>query len=187
MKDDGADRFADDPWRRAEFKIEEVGSAYTGCLTQAGTEVHMDKEFLVAEITAAMRAQDKPRLSILRLVKDEVDQREKESHTALPPEGVTAALKKVLKQTGETLDGSIKAGTNAERTALLQQYVDILTAYLPAQVCGADLEAVVERVVAAGGFSGKREMGAAIAAVVAETGGNCDKAEVAKLVGARLQ
>jgi len=147
----------------------------------------MDKDFLVAEITAAMRAKDKPRLSILRLVKDEVDQREKESHTALPPEGVTAALKKVLKQTGETLEGSIKVGTNAERTALLQLQADILTAYLPAQVCGADLEAIVERVITEKGFSGKREMGVAIGAVVAETGGNCDKAEVAKLVGARLQ
>ena len=36
------------------------------------------------------------------------------------------------------------------------------------------------------GVTEKRGMGQVIAAVVAETGGNCDKAEVARLVGGKL-
>ena len=146
----------------------------------------MDHEILSSEIEKALRAHDKPRLSILRLVKNEIDTKEKAEARVLSDEEVTSALKKVLKQTGETLEGSIKVGTNAERTALLQEQVDILTGYLPAQLAGPELEALVERVLAGGGFSEKRDMGRAIGQVVAECGGNCDKAEVAKLVGARL-
>ncbi|MBN2848927.1 MAG: GatB/YqeY domain-containing protein [Coriobacteriia bacterium] len=146
----------------------------------------MDRAGLEAEITAAMRAHDKPRLSILRLVKNEIDVREKESHDAVTGADVVAAIKKTLKQTAETLEGSVKVGTNPERTALLEQQVAILEEYLPAQVSGDALGAIVSRVLADGGFTERRDMGRAIGAVVAECGGNCDKAEVARLVGAAL-
>ena len=146
----------------------------------------MDKAFISEEIKEAMREHDKPRLSILRLVKNEIDIREKESGKELSDAEVTAALKKVLKQTGETLEGSIKAGTNPERTALLQRQVEVLEGYLPKQVCGAELEAIVDGVLAETGVTDKRGMGQVISAVVAKTGGNCDKAEVARLVGAKL-
>lgn len=146
----------------------------------------MNKQFIEAEIVSAMRTHDKARLAILRLVKNEIDTKEKAEKRQLSDEEVTGALKKVLKQTGETLEASIKAGTNEERTALLQEQVDILSAYLPKQVCGAELEDVADRVLAETGFTEKRDMGKAIGLVVAETGGNCDKAEVARIVGARL-
>ncbi|MDZ4180428.1 MAG: GatB/YqeY domain-containing protein [Coriobacteriia bacterium] len=146
----------------------------------------MDKAFLAEEIISAMRAHDKPRLSILRMIKNELDTQEKDSGQAVTDTDVVGALKRVLKQTSETLEGSIKAATDEERTALLQNQVDILTAYLPAQVTGADLSALVDQVLAEGDYAGKRDMGRAIAAVVERTGGNCDKAEVARLVGAGL-
>ncbi len=146
----------------------------------------MNKDFIGAEIANAMRSHDKARLAILRLVKNEIDRKEKSEQRDLSDEEVVAAVKKVLKQTGETLDASIKAGTNEERTALLREQVDILGAYLPKQVSGAELEGVVDRILAEGGFTEKRDMGKAIGLVVSETGGNCDKAEVARLVGERL-
>ena len=76
----------------------------------------MDRTRLAGEIEQAMRAKDKVRLSILRLVKNEIDMKEKESGQELAFEDVVAALKKVLKQTGETLEASEKAGTNLQRT-----------------------------------------------------------------------
>lgn len=146
----------------------------------------MNKDFITQEITKALRAHDKPRVSILRMVKNEIDVKEKDTKQALSDEQVTATFKKVLKQTGETLEGSIKADTNAERTAALKVQIDILTGYLPTQVTGDELEAVIDRVFVENAFSEKRDMGRAIGLVVAATGGNCDKAEVARIVGARL-
>jgi len=146
----------------------------------------VNRERLNAEITQAMRDHDKPRVSILRMVKNEIDTREKETGETVSDEDVVAALKKVLKQTGETLDGSIKAGTNEERTAMLRERVEILEGYLPEQVTGDALASVIDRVLTEHGFSEKRDMGKAIGIVVSETGGNCDKAEVARIIGSRL-
>ncbi|MEN6429241.1 MAG: GatB/YqeY domain-containing protein, partial [Coriobacteriales bacterium] len=77
----------------------------------------MDKRFIAEEITRAMKAHDKPRVSILRLVKNEIDTKEKESKTELADDEVLGMLKKVLRQTSETLEGSIKVGTDPDRTA----------------------------------------------------------------------
>ncbi|MCE5203091.1 MAG: GatB/YqeY domain-containing protein [Actinomycetia bacterium] len=147
----------------------------------------MDKRFIAEEITRAMKAHDKPRVSILRLVKNEIDTKEKESKTELADDEVLGMLKKVLRQTSETLEGSIKVGTDPDRTALLEQQVTILEEYLPEQVTGEELAAAVDRVLREGGLTQRRDMGKAINAVVAAVGGNCDKAEVARLVGERLR
>ncbi|MDP2182153.1 MAG: GatB/YqeY domain-containing protein [Actinomycetota bacterium] len=146
----------------------------------------MDRDLIISEITKAMREKDKPRLSILRLVKNEIDIKEKESGETVSDADVVALVKKLIKQTGETLEASIKADTDADRTALLQTQVDILAGYLPKQVAGDELAAIVDRVVAENGISEKRDMGRAIGLVIAETDGNCDKAEVARLVGSKL-
>lgn len=147
----------------------------------------MDKAFIQTEITAAMKAHDKPRLSILRLVKNEIDIAEKEElKRPLTEPEVVGVLKKVLKQTGETLEGSIKVASDEARTALLREQVAILEGYLPAQVTGEALHAVIDEVLAEGGFTSKRDMGKAIGLVVTRTGGNCDKAEVARVIGGKL-
>jgi len=146
----------------------------------------MDKDYITDEINNAMRAHDKPRLAILRLVKNEIDIKEKDAKRPVTDEEVIATVKKVLKQTGETLDASEKAGTNEERTALLREQVTILEDYLPQQVSGDELLAVIDRVLAGSGITQKRDMGKAIGLVVTETGGNVDKAEVARIVGPRL-
>ncbi|MDA3935529.1 MAG: GatB/YqeY domain-containing protein [Actinomycetota bacterium] len=146
----------------------------------------MNKEFIAEEIKNAMRARDKVRLAILRLVKNDIEVKEKDSGEELSDAQVLVAFKKVLKQTGETLEASQKAGTDDERTASLQERVDILSSYLPKQVEGDELLAILDRVMAEGGFSEKRDMGKAIGLVVAEVIGNCDKAAVAKIVGSKL-
>lgn len=146
----------------------------------------MNKDTLQAEIVQAMRDHDKPRLSVLRMVKNEIDMREKDTKIISTDEDVIAAFKKVLKQTGETLEGSEKAGTDEARTELLRSRVAILESYLPEQVTGEALVAIVDQVLAEHGFSEKRDMGKAIGLVVAQTGGNCDKAEVARIIGGRL-
>jgi len=146
----------------------------------------VDRESLISEIKNAMRAHDKQRVSVLRLVKSEVDALEKESRRDAAEAEVVSALKKVLKQTAETLEGSIKAGTDEARTASLREKVAILEGYLPTQVTGEELAAIVDRILAEEGVSDKREMGRVIGLVGQVTGGNCDKAEVARIVAARL-
>lgn len=96
----------------------------------------MNRATLLEEIKNAMRAKDKPRLSILRQVNGEITNIEVNERREVTDEDVVSMLKRVLKQTRETLEASEKADTDAERTALLGVQVAILEEYLPAQLSG---------------------------------------------------
>ena len=83
------------------------------------------------EIKNAMRAKDKPKLSILRQVHGEIKNIEVNERRDITDADVDAMLKRLIKQTKETLDGSIKAGNDQERTDTLTAQVAILESYLP--------------------------------------------------------
>lgn len=99
---------------------------------------------------------------------------------------VDAMLKRLIKQTRETLDGSIKAGNDQERTDMLTEQVTILESYLPKQVEGAELTALIDEVLAETGASTKKDMGRVMGALTQKTSGNFDKAAAAKELGQRL-
>ena len=140
----------------------------------------MKYEELKDEIKAAMKAHDNVRRDILRQVHGEI------KNIEVTDADVDAMLKRVIKQTSETLEGSIKAANNDERTAMLKEQVEILEGYLPKQLAGDELVALVEKTIADLGATSKREMGKVMGALTAATGGNFDKAQAAKEVGSRL-
>jgi len=146
----------------------------------------MDKQMLMEEIIIAMKAKDKPRLSILRQVHGEVKQIEVDERREVSQADVDAMIKRVLKQTKETLEGSIKVATNDERTQLLTEQVAILEGYVPQQVTGVELEELIDSVITETGAMSKRDMGSVMNALGTRTTGNFDKAAAAKIVGARL-
>lgn len=84
----------------------------------------MDYQTLQDEIKSAMKAHDNNRRDILRQVHTELKAIEVNERRDITEADVDAMLKRVIKQTKETLDGSIKAGNNQERT-------DTLTDKLP--------------------------------------------------------
>ena len=99
------------------------------------------------EIKNAMRAKDKPKLSILRQVHGEIKNIEVNERRDITDADVDAMLKRLIKQTKETLDGSIKAGNDQERTDTLTAQVAILESYLPKQVSGDELAALIDEVL----------------------------------------
>ena len=95
-------------------------------------------------------------------------------------------IKRLIKQTSETLEMSKQAGNNQERTDVLTQQVEILESLLPEQVSGDALVALIEKTIAEVGAESRKDMGRVMGALNAATGGNFDKAAAAKEVGARL-
>ena len=146
----------------------------------------MNYEELHSEIKNAMKAKDKPRLGILRQVLGEVKNIEVNERREITTADVDAMLKRTIKQTKETLDGSIKAGNDQERTDTLTAQVEILEGYLPKQVSGQELTALIDAVLAETGASTKKEMGKVMGALTQKTGGNFDKAAAAKELQGRL-
>ena len=144
----------------------------------------MTNEELQKEMIAAMKAKDKVRLSIIRQVKAEVKNIEVNERRDVTEEDVNSMIKRLIKQTSETLEMSIKAGTDQERTDNLTEQVKILESLLPAQ--GEELEALIEQVIAELGATSKKQMGQVMGALGKATGGNFDKPAAAKIVGAKL-
>ena len=145
----------------------------------------MEYTTLDEEIKNAMRAKDNLRRDILRMVKTEIKSIEVNERREITEADVDAMLKRVIKQTKETLEDS-KKGTDQERTDKLAAQVAILEEYLPQQLSGDALIALVEEKIAALDATTKKDMGKVMGALTAATGGNFDKAAAAKEVGARL-
>lgn len=137
-------------------------------------------------IKDAMKAHDKVRLSILRQVHGELKNIEVDERREVTEADVDAMLKRVIKQTKETLEGSIKAGNNQERTDTLAAQVEILEGLLPKQVSGDELMVLIGAVLSETGASTKKEMGRVMGALTQKTGGNFDKAAAAKELQSRL-
>lgn len=147
----------------------------------------MTYEELHAEMVAAMKAKDKVRLGVARLVLGELKNvASRGGAHEITEEEVTAQIKRTLKQTNETLEMSEKAGNNAERTENLREQVAVLESLLPQQVSGDELVALVEKTIAELGATSKKDMGRVMGALTAATNGNFDKPAAAKEVGSRL-
>lgn len=146
----------------------------------------MTNEELHAQMVAAMKAKDKTRLSIIRQVMAEVKNIEVNERRDVTEEDVNSMIKRLIKQTSETLEMSKQAGNNQERTDVLTQQVEILESLLPEQVSGDVLVALIEKTIAEVGAESRKDMGRVMGALNAATGGNFDKAAAAKEVGARL-
>ncbi len=137
-------------------------------------------------IKSAMKAQDKSRLSILRQVHGEIKNIEVNERRDITDTDVDAMLKRLIKQTKETLDGSIKAGNDQARTKTLAEQVAILEEYLPQQVSGDELVSLIIEVLNETGATTKKDMGRVMGALTQKTAGNFDKAAAAKELGQRL-
>lgn len=146
----------------------------------------MTNEELHAQMVAAMKAKDKTRLSIIRQVMAEVKNIEVNERRDVTEEDVNSMIKRLIKQTSETLEMSKQAGNNQERTDVLTQQVEILESLLPEQVSGDALVALIEKTIAEVGAESRKDMGRVMGALNVATGGNFDKAAAAKEVGARL-
>ena len=146
----------------------------------------MNAEALHQEMVAAMKAKDKTRLSIIRQVMAEVKNVEVNERRDATEEDVNQQIRRLIKQTSETLEMSIKAANNQERTDTLAEQVKILEGLLPAQVSGEQLVQLIEATIAELGATTKKDMGRVMGALTKATGGNFDKPAAAKEVGARL-
>ena len=146
----------------------------------------MTNEELHNQMVAAMKTKDKVRLSIIRQVMAEVKNVEVNERRDATEEDVNSMIKRLIKQTNETLEMSRKAANNQERTDTLALQVEILESLLPAQLSGDALVELIEQTIAETGATTRKDMGRVMGALNKATGGNFDKAAAAKEVGSRL-
>lgn len=130
----------------------------------------------------AMRAKDELSLSVLRLARTALKNRQIEARGELSDGEVIAVLKTMIKQYQDALADF----TNAGRQDLVerqQKEIDILLRYLPPSLPPEDLERIVaEAIRSAGATDMGKAMGAAMKAVDGRADGNAVRVIVQRLL-----
>jgi hypothetical protein len=134
---------------------------------------------------AAMRAKDAARLSTLRLLTAAIKQREVDERIELDDAAVVSVLEKMLKQRRESIAQFEKA-SRSDLAGAEKAEVQVLSAYLPAQMGEAEIGKEVESAIAQSGATGAKDMGKVMALLKGRLAGKADMGKVSSLLKAKL-
>jgi uncharacterized protein YqeY len=139
------------------------------------------------ELTLAMKARDALRLSVLRMMKSAVKNKEIDVRAELDDAAVLQVLSTLVKQRKDSIEQFTRGG-RADLADKEAAEIRIIEAYLPAGVSDEEIAAVVDEVVAASGASSARDTGPVMKQCMARFAGKLvDGKKVNMLVKARLE
>ena len=140
------------------------------------------RDRLAQATKAALKAQDRARLSALRLISAALQEREIAQRTdALSEADTLAVLQKMLKQRRDSLAIYQGAGRQdlAEQEA---KEITVIEEFLPKQMAEGDVRSAIAAAIKDVGATSPREMGKVMAALKARYAGQMDFAKASALV-----
>lgn len=143
------------------------------------------KSRITADMKSAMRASDKDRLGVIRLLQAAIKQREVDERVELDDAQVTAVIEKMVKQRRDSVQQYTDGG-RPELAAAEQAEIDILADYLPEQLGEAEIAQLIDEAIAATGAEGMKDMGKVMGVLKPKLSGRADMGAVSGLIKARL-
>ncbi|MFZ9994860.1 MAG: GatB/YqeY domain-containing protein [Steroidobacteraceae bacterium] len=143
------------------------------------------KERITDDMKAAMRAGDKDRLGVIRMLQAAIKQREVDERITLDDSNVLAVIEKMVKQRKEAIS-QFEAGGRADLAAKEAQEIEVLTAYLPEPLAAEEVAALIEQAIQSTGAASIKDMGKVMAAVKAAAAGRADMGAVSAAIKQRL-
>jgi uncharacterized protein YqeY len=143
------------------------------------------KERITEDMKTAMRSGEKDRLAAIRMILAAVKQREVDERIALDDPQVFSVIEKMTKQRKESIT-QFEAGGRADLVAKEKAELELLSAYLPAQLSEAELDALIGQAIASTGAASIKDMGKVVAQIKSTAAGRADMGRVSALVKARL-
>lgn len=118
------------------------------------------------DLTEAMKAKDELRLSVLRMVKSALKNREVEKMRPLEDAEALQILQTLIKQRRDSVEQFTRGGRKdlAEKE---QREILVIEAYLPASATDAEIDAAITAAIAQTGANSPKQMGAVIKAAKA--------------------
>jgi hypothetical protein len=143
------------------------------------------KERVNDDMKAAMRAGETARRDAIRLLLAAIKQKEVDERVVLDDAAVVAVIDKMLKQRRDSIAQYDAAGrtelADAERFE-----IDVLSAYRPAGLSDAEVEAAVSAAIAEAGATGAGDMGKVMALLKPRLAGRADMSDVSRRVKVAL-
>jgi uncharacterized protein YqeY len=137
------------------------------------------------DVKSAMRSKDKERLATLRLIRAAIKQREVDERIELDDAQVLAVLEKMIKQRRDSIEQYRGAGRE-ELAAKEEAEIGVIEQYMPARLDEAEVDAIIDEVIAATGAASAKDMGKVMGALKARLQGRADMGAASAKVKARL-
>jgi hypothetical protein len=141
------------------------------------------------DIKAAMKAKDKIRLETLRSIKKVILEKETTVRPSGQEELTEAQELEVLTQLAKQRKDAVTQYQNAGRQDLAEQEsqeLAIIEEYLPQQLSEAEIEAIIDDLIAQVGASSPKDMGKVMGPAMKQLKGRADGSQVQALVKAKL-
>ena len=143
-------------------------------------------EKLSSDITSAMKSKESIKLSVLRMVKSAVKNKEIGKGEALTDDETMAILNSFVKKGRDSFEQFTKGGRE-ELAAKEKEEIGILQSYLPQQLSEDEITAMVKESIREIGATGPKEFGAVMKSVMAGTKGKADGKVVTGIVKKLLE
>ena len=143
------------------------------------------KQQLTDDMKAAMKAGEKDRLGVIRLINAAIKQKEVDERVELDDAAVLAVLEKMVKQRKDSVSQYEGAGRE-DLAAIERAEIVVIERYLPAKLDEAAIAAVIEAAIASTGATGAADMGKLMGVLKPQLAGQADMGQVSALVKRRL-
>jgi uncharacterized protein YqeY len=143
------------------------------------------KEKITDDMKAAMRAKEAARLGTIRLLTSAIKQKEVDERIELNDAQVLAIIEKMIKQRKDSIS-QFEAGGRQDLVDIEKAELAVLSAYMPAALSDAEVQAEVKAAVAEAGATGPQDMGKVMAIVKQKLAGRADMTAVSGFVKAAL-
>lgn len=144
------------------------------------------KDQITEAMKAAMKAKEKERLGVLRLILSECKRVEVDERIELSDERVLAILDKMVKQRRDSAKQYQDAGR--DELARQEEYeISVIDDFLPEALSDDELSAIIDQAIADSGAEGPRDMGKVMGLVKPQIQGRADMGAASQLVKQKLQ
>ena len=143
------------------------------------------KARITEDMKSSMRAGEKDRLGVIRMLQAAIKQREVDERVELDDAQVLGVIEKMIKTRRESVV-QFEAGARPDLVARENAEIALLQAYLPAQLSSGEIDALIRAAIHSTGAASVKDMGKVMAAVKAQAAGRADMSAVSTRIKALL-
>lgn len=143
------------------------------------------KTQLTDDMKTAMKAGDKTRLGVIRLINAAIKQKEVDERIELDDAQVLAVLEKMVKQRRDSISQYDAAGRE-DLSAVEHAEMAVIEHYLPAKMGEAEIVDAIDAAIRSTGAAGPADIGKLMGVLKPALAGKADMGDVSKLVKQRL-
>lgn len=143
------------------------------------------EERLIEEMKEAMKANDKLRLSTIRMIRSSLKNKEIEVRKKLGDEDIMKVIQGMIRKGEESLE-QFQAGGRADLVEKEQKEIEILKSYLPQPISREEIVKVIDETIKETQASSLKDLGKVMKSVMPKLGGKADGKLINQLVRERL-